>query len=281
MVNGFLTVQHHFDHGADNDSDPAGWNRASYSAHPIDSIEPFTDEPNSYRQAALYHLQIMLAVDEFITSAEDARLAVVAVAVVLGWPSARGLSVGNIADQLGCSLSTLTRSIARFKTMAGLDSAAAPSARCRVIERRQAGGGSVLIDGRNRQEACRRAEIEPTYAALNGGDPIAFIMSSNDRRRHMKLGQRAMIAAKVNSLKNNEFGEKQRLALLAKVSRPYVAMAALVLEYANDQADAVISGAIALNDAYKEAQARKRAVESCTANPKVALCIALSDFSPV
>jgi hypothetical protein len=86
-------------------------------------LEPIELAPNGYRQAALYHLQIMLAVDEFITSAPDARVAVVAVAVVLGWPSARGLSVGNIADQLGCSLSTLTRSIARFKTMTGLNSA--------------------------------------------------------------------------------------------------------------------------------------------------------------
>jgi hypothetical protein len=62
----------------------------------------------------------MYAVDEFLTAAEDSRLAVVAVAVVFGWPSARGLTLGNIADQLGCSLSTLTRSIARFKTLAGL-----------------------------------------------------------------------------------------------------------------------------------------------------------------
>jgi hypothetical protein len=57
--------------------------------------------------------------------ATDARVAVVAVAVVLGWPSARGLSVGNIADQLGCSPSTLTRSITRFKTLAGLGVSAA------------------------------------------------------------------------------------------------------------------------------------------------------------
>ncbi len=41
----------------------------------------------------------------------------------LGWPSPRGLSVGDITDQLGCSPSTLTRSIARFKTLAGLNSA--------------------------------------------------------------------------------------------------------------------------------------------------------------
>jgi hypothetical protein len=75
-----LTVKHA--HDFENDfCDPSDWNRASYSAHPIDSIEPISDEPNGYRQAALYYLQIMLAVDEFMTAAEDARLAVVAVSV--------------------------------------------------------------------------------------------------------------------------------------------------------------------------------------------------------
>ena len=150
-------MNHHRDRGSDSEfNDPGGWNKASYFDDPIDSIEPLPDVPNDYRQAAIYHLQLMFAVDEFLSAAQDARLAVVAVAVVLGWPSARGLSVGNIADQLGCSPATLTRSIARFKTMAGLNSGARPlgqrrhpqfrrrrslySARCRV-ERRQAGGG--------------------------------------------------------------------------------------------------------------------------------------------
>jgi hypothetical protein len=122
MVKGFLTVQqHHFDHGADNDSDPAGWNRASYTPDLLAELgEPLPEAPNGYREAALYHLRLMYSCDEFLAAAPDSRVAIVAVAVVLGWPSARGLSVGNIADQLGCSLSTLTRSIARFKTMAGL-----------------------------------------------------------------------------------------------------------------------------------------------------------------
>src|SRR6266446_10224025 len=53
----------------------------------------------------------------------------------------------------------------------------------------------TLIDGRNRLEGCKRAKVSPTYIALNGIDPVVFIMSSNDKRRHMKLGQRAMIAA--------------------------------------------------------------------------------------
>jgi hypothetical protein len=34
------------------------------------------------------------------------------------------LSIDNISGQLGCSPATLTRSIARFKTLAGLNSAA-------------------------------------------------------------------------------------------------------------------------------------------------------------
>jgi hypothetical protein len=117
-------MNHHRDRGSDSEfNDPGGWNKASYFDDPIDSIEPLPDVPNDYRQAAIYHLQLMFAVDEFLSAAQDARLAVVAVAVVLGWPSARGLSVVNIADQLGCSPATLTRSIARFKTMAGLNSA--------------------------------------------------------------------------------------------------------------------------------------------------------------
>ena len=61
----------------------------------------------------------------------------------------------------------------------------------------------TLIDGRNRSAACELAGIKPIYEQLNGPDPVAFIMSSNDRRRHMKLGQRAMIAAKVRALMNN------------------------------------------------------------------------------
>jgi hypothetical protein len=88
-----IRMNHHRDGGADNDfNDPGGWDRASYSAHPIDSMEPLSDEPNGYREAALYHLRLMYAVDEFLTAAEDSRLAIVTVAATLGWPSARGLA---------------------------------------------------------------------------------------------------------------------------------------------------------------------------------------------
>jgi hypothetical protein len=63
----------------------------------------------------------MYSVDQFLTEAKDARFAVIVVAVVLGWPSAQGLTIGEIARQLGCTPAALTRSIARFKALAGLD----------------------------------------------------------------------------------------------------------------------------------------------------------------
>lgn len=59
----------------------------------------------------------------------------------------------------------------------------------------------TLLDGRNRQEACKRAGIKPVYEMLNGQDPVVFILSQNDKRRHMSKGQRAMIAAKMRLLK--------------------------------------------------------------------------------
>jgi hypothetical protein len=86
----------------------------------ISSLLP--DIPNPYRQAALHYLGLMYSVDQFLTEAKDARFAVIVVAVVLGWPSAQGLTIGEIARQLGCTPAALTRSIARFKALAGLDS---------------------------------------------------------------------------------------------------------------------------------------------------------------
>ena len=73
----------------DNDSNDAGqWNRASYTPDLLAELgEPLPESLNGYRQAAIYHFQLMFAVDEFETTAPDARVAVVAVAVVFGWPS--------------------------------------------------------------------------------------------------------------------------------------------------------------------------------------------------
>jgi hypothetical protein len=101
--------------------DPVGWNRASYTPDFLAELgEPLAEPVNGYRQAAIYHLRLMYACDEFLAAASHARLAVIVVAVVLGWPSTRGLTVPEIAKQLGISTSTITRACARFREMAGL-----------------------------------------------------------------------------------------------------------------------------------------------------------------
>jgi ParB/Sulfiredoxin domain len=117
----------------------------------------------------------------------------------------------------------------------------------------------VLIDGRNRLEACRRAGIEPAYATLEGIDPVAFIMSSNDKRRHMTKGQRAMIAAKIVILNITTGREVAKAS--GKISEQYVSHAKVVLQYRPDLADEVIKGK-PLNEAYEDALKEKAHKES-------------------
>lgn len=121
------------------------------------------------------------------------------------------------------------------------------------IVRNQAG---ITLDGRQREEACKLAGVEPSYAVFTGpeADEIPFIMSVNDKRRHMKLGQRAMIAAKVAHL----MGASQRkTAKSVGIAKGYVSNADIVLQYGPDLVDSVIAGTLALNDAYTEAKNRK------------------------
>ena len=59
-------------------------------------------------------------------------------------------------------------------------------------------GAPVLIDGRNRLAACKLAGIESDdidCIEFEGVDVNSFIITSNDKRRHMTKGQRAMAIA--------------------------------------------------------------------------------------
>src|SRR5436190_1146522 len=58
-------------------------------------------------------------------------------------------------------------------------------------------GREVIVDGRNRQDACEMADVEPTFTKLNGEDVKAFIISTNVKRRHLNSGQRAMAVAMI------------------------------------------------------------------------------------
>ena len=122
----------------------------------------------------------------------------------------------------------------------------------------------VLIDGRNRLQACAIAKVEPTYEALNGHDPEAFIWSSNAKRRQMTKGQLAMVAATGLTFATKarpKGGVDQGKALAGKaagVSAPTIAKALTVNEHAPDLAQAVIAATITLDVAYEQAKARKK-----------------------
>lgn len=58
----------------------------------------------------------------------------------------------------------------------------------------------MILDGRNRFEACQRAEVEPRFVAFTGSDALAFVASKNLHRRQLTTAQRAIIAAQILDL---------------------------------------------------------------------------------
>jgi ParB-like nuclease domain len=58
----------------------------------------------------------------------------------------------------------------------------------------------VVLDGRNRLRACEIAGVEPRFEVYGGGNPVAFIVSSNLKRRQLNESQRALIATRLATL---------------------------------------------------------------------------------
>jgi hypothetical protein len=103
--------------------DPADWNLASYTAHPIDSIEPLPDYSTSYRDAALECMKILRSVDVFMSQSTDPRLAWVAVSCTLELTSTSKLTEAEIARQIGVSEQSVRRAVTKFTRLADIDSA--------------------------------------------------------------------------------------------------------------------------------------------------------------
>jgi N6-adenosine-specific RNA methylase IME4 len=64
-----------------------------------------------------------------------------------------------------------------------------------------------ILDGRNRYRACKILRIKPDtrkFDPKRHGDPLAFIISMNLKRRHLDESQRAMIAARLATLKSGQ-----------------------------------------------------------------------------
>ncbi len=58
----------------------------------------------------------------------------------------------------------------------------------------------MILDGRNRYEACRLAGERPKFEEFGGGDPFDLVVSKNMNRRNLDKSQRALIAAELETL---------------------------------------------------------------------------------
>ena len=131
-----------------------------------------------------------------------------------------------------------------------------------------------LIDGRNRFLGCELAEVEPTFREYEGDENslLEFILSLNLHRRHLSIGQKSCMAAKmmptIEINTKNKFREKMKLihkgqkvesersvdvcVKMFSVSKGNVYNAKKLLENRYDLFEEVMAGNMNINQALKK-----------------------------
>ncbi|WP_315720156.1 MULTISPECIES: ParB/RepB/Spo0J family partition protein [unclassified Bradyrhizobium] len=123
-------------------------------------------------------------------------------------------------------------------------------------------GEEVLVDGRNRLRACELAKVQPTYHKLKDEDHLAFILSTNVKRRHLNSGQRAMAVAMMYPTPTPgkslpDVGKTQGESV--KTFQNNLSMARAVLADSRAAAEDVMAGTKFLDAAYQSARANQEA----------------------
>jgi hypothetical protein len=128
-----------------------------------------------------------------------------------------------------------------------------------------------ILDGRHRYEACRIAKVAPRFSVYSGKDPVGFVLTSNLHRRHLDQAQRAMVAAKLATVRQGERNDveaKQPSANLPKVDQPSAAellnvstrsvgTATKILDASPSLTKAVETGKLSLNAAAQKVDEKK------------------------
>lgn len=125
----------------------------------------------------------------------------------------------------------------------------------------------TILDGRNRYRACRESETVPEFEWYDGDDPTGYVVSLNLHRRHLNESQRAMIAARLATLRNGQRPSsidegaitQGKAAQLLNVSKPSVERARVVLEKGTpEMVAAVDAGNLAVSAAVQQIAATKQ-----------------------
>jgi N6-adenosine-specific RNA methylase IME4 len=74
----------------------------------------------------------------------------------------------------------------------------------------------MILEGRNRFRACEAAGVACRFEQYTGDDPVGFVVSMNLRRRHLDESQRAMVAAKLATMKQ---GARTDLSPIGEMSQ--------------------------------------------------------------
>lgn len=120
--------------------------------------------------------------------------------------------------------------------------------------------GGLVLDGRNRLAACQIAGIEPEYETYEG-DPVAYVLSSNERR-HMTLPERAAAVALTLAADGRRHNGRWKYGAVNETApeshnrgnwTEYMRRAGLVLDHAPDLLPQVAAGILALDAAVNEA----------------------------
>lgn len=122
----------------------------------------------------------------------------------------------------------------------------------------------LILDGRNRYAACQIVGVDPLCETYDGDDLAEYVIDCNSSRRHMSAGSRAMANALVlaaDGKRSNGRWSYGRLNSkdLGNSMAEYVRQCGVILDYADDLAEPVVSGALPLDAAYRQAQERRDA----------------------
>lgn len=69
-----------------------------------------------------------------------------------------------------------------------------------------------ILDGRTRYQICQELGVEPAFKELPAGkDPLKFVAQANANRRHLTPAQRAMAAAKIRDIFDEQAKERLKV----------------------------------------------------------------------